>query len=119
MKSRDPDDFPSAPGTIRFDHAACCALWMAWQENERADIMLIQAIGEDEITTYVEVLPGTHSELKFIPTDDMKLFYNQLARVELKRLAAHPQKFSCHQHTINEHKIALNKVIAVTHKAEN
>ena len=118
MNNVEEDDFPSVPGTIRFDRAACCALWMAWHENERADIKLIEALGEDEVSTFIEVLPNSN-ELKFVPTEDMKLFYNQLARVELRRLAEHPNKFACHQHTLNEHKIALNKVIAITHVQQN
>lgn len=69
-------------------------------------------MGEKNIKIFADILPNT-DEMKFVPSDDMKTAYGQIAKRELERIDAtdeDDEDLSC-GHSVDEHKEALRLVL--------
>lgn|SRR3989344_1746114 len=111
--SRDSLEFPgSVEGTVQFDKDTCCALKRGFEENSVLVEQLAKLVGEKNIKIFSDILSGT-DEMKFVPSDDMKTAYSQVAKRELERIDATDEDdddLSC-GHSIDEHKEALGSVL--------
>lgn len=111
--SRDSLEFPgSVEGTIQFDKDVCCALKRGFEENSVLVEQLARIVGEKNIKIFSDILSNT-DEMKFVPSDDMKTAYGQIAKRELERIDAtdeDDEDLSC-GHSVDEHKEALGSVM--------
>ena len=111
--SRDSLEFPgSVEGTVQFDKDTCCALKRGFEENSVLVEQLAKLVGEKNIKIFADILSGT-DEMKFVPSDDMKTAYSQVAKRELERIEAEDEDdedLSC-GHSVDEHRDSLNSVI--------
>ncbi|MDO8496137.1 MAG: hypothetical protein Q7S43_01645 [bacterium] len=110
---RDSLEFPgSVEGTVQFDKDVCCALKRGFEENSVLVEQLSKLVGEKNIKIFADILSST-DEMKFVPSDDMKTAYSQVAKRELERIDATDEDdddLSC-SHSIDEHKEALRSVL--------
>lgn len=99
-------------GTIKFDKDICCALERAVNQNPKTVKRLEDIIdNDDEVAGFKGML--SHPEIDFEPSEDMKMFYSQLATKELDRIDAEGEKeddLIC-GHSTAEHQDALKMVV--------
>jgi len=100
-----------AEGVIEFDEMTCCALAHAFAENKETVKQLKKIISPDELKKMADILPTTKN-MAFLPPEDMKIAYSQIADIELKRLAETGETgFHCGRgHTLEQHKKSLKEV---------
>ncbi|MBI2063204.1 MAG: hypothetical protein HYT61_03130 [Candidatus Yanofskybacteria bacterium] len=100
-------------GTISFDQLACCALANGFAKNPIAAGQLKKLVPENQLRLFENILLDT-KEMKFMPSEEMKIVYNQIASIELGRLDNLFQSDLHCEHSIVEHKKALEDVIEKT-----
>ena len=113
MFRKSKEEFPgSVEGTVKFDKETTCALERGFKLNPEAVKELGDIVGEAKIKTFTEILPNT-DEMKFVPSEEMKTVYSQIAKRELERIGAEDEDdedLSC-GHSVEEHKKALASVV--------
>lgn len=102
-----------AEGVIEFDEMTCCALAHAFAKNKETVQQLKEIVGSDELRKMADILPTTKN-MAFLPSEDMKIAYSQIAEIELKRLAETGETgFSCGRgHILEQHKKSLKEVLS-------
>lgn len=81
-------EFPgSVEGTVKFSKETCCALERGFQQNPGVVQQLKEMMGPVEVNNFIEILPNT-DEMKFVPSEEMKTVYGQIAKRELERIEA-------------------------------
>ena len=99
-------------GTVKFDKVTCCALKRAFGENAEVANQLGGMVGIKEIKLFKDILHNT-DEMKFVPSEIMKIVYSQIAKQELKRIDEQMEgddDLSC-SHSVEKHKGVLRAVI--------
>jgi len=102
----------SVEGTVKFEKEVCCALERGFEKNPGVVDELKKTVGVKEMGIFIDILPNT-DEIKFVPSEDMKLVYGQIAKRELERIEAEDEDdedLTC-GHTVNEHREALETVV--------
>lgn len=116
---RGSEEFPgSVEGTVKFEQETCCALERGFEQNLEVAKELAEIVGQDKVKLFKEILfnslnPGSSPEIKFVPSEDMKTVYSQIAKRELERIDAEDEDsedLSC-GHSVEEHKEALETVV--------
>ena len=106
-------EFPgSVEGTVKFDKETCCALERGFQQNLGLVQQLKEMMGPVEVNNFIEILPNT-DEMKFVPSEKMKMVYGQIAKRELERIEAEDEDdkdITC-GHTVEDHIHALQNVV--------
>ncbi len=107
-----PEKTEFAKGVIEFDEITCCALEQAFAKNRETVQRLQEIIGADELEKISNILPTTKS-MAFIPSEDMKIAYSQIAKQEEERLNNQvPEDFVCkYRHTSTQHINALKLLV--------
>ena len=101
----------SIEGTVKFDKETC-ALERAFNLNPEAVEQLKEVVGEKNIKTFSGILPSTE-EMKFVPSEEMRTVYGQIAKTELKRMEEQEENnedLSC-GHSVEQHRQALVVVV--------
>ena len=113
MRFRESKEFPgSAEGTVKFDKETCCALERGFKNNPVVVKELEEVVGKEKMKTFAEILPNT-DEMKFVPSEEMKTVYSQIAKRELERIEAEDEDdedLLC-GHSVEEHRQALATVV--------
>ena len=113
MPFRESQEFPgSVEGTVKFDKETCCALERGFEQNPSTVQQLKETMGPVKINNFVEILPNT-DEMKFVPSEEMKTVYGQIAKRELERIATEDEDdedLTC-GHSVEEHQDALREVV--------
>ncbi len=107
-------------GTVKFDRETCCALERGFEQNPKVAKELADILGEEKIKTLVRILPNTN-KMKFVPTEEMKTAYSQIATRELERIDAEDEDdedLSC-GHSVEEHRQALKSVVEIMKQTVN
>ena len=116
---RESKEFPgSVEGTIKFSQETCCALDRGFEKNPEVARDLAKIVGEEKAKLFKDVLintfkPSSRPEMKFVPSEEMQIFYGQMAKRELERIDTENesnQDLSC-GHSVDEHKKALTSVV--------
>lgn len=106
-------EFPgSVEGTVKFSKETCCALERGFEQNPELVQELKEMMGPVAINNFAEILPNTE-EMKFVPSDEMKAVYSQMAKRELERIQAEDEDdedLTC-GHSIGDHVRALQNVV--------
>ena len=114
---RKSKEFPSSvEGTVRFEKETCCALEHGFERNPEAVRQLEEMMGKDKVRLFKEILsntlnPSDRPEMKFVPTEEMKTVYGQIAKRELEELNKEKDESLSCDHTIEEHRRALEDVV--------
>jgi hypothetical protein len=117
--SKESQEFPgSVEGTVKFEQETCCALERGFEQNPRVAKELAEIVGKDKVKLFKEILfnsldPDSRPEMKFVPSEEMKMVYGQIAKKELERMDAEDEDdadLSC-EHSVEEHKEALESVV--------
>ena len=111
--SKESLEFPgSAEGTVKFEKETCCALERGFEQNPELVDQLKKLMGPAAINNFAEILPNT-DEMKFVPSEEMKTVYGQIAKRELERMDAEgegDEDLVC-GHSVDEHRQALVSVV--------
>lgn len=108
---RSSQEFPqSVEGTVGFNRFETCALAQAFAKNKDTVEELKAIVGPEKLRILAAVLPTTES-MTFVPSDDVKIAYGQIAKKEIERLTATPEIKPRCGHSVDEHKKALRLVI--------
>lgn len=112
--SRGSLEFPgSVEGTVKFGKETCCALKRGFEQNSNLVKRLADIIDDDEkMKLFEEILDDT-DEMKFVPSEEMKTVYVQIAKKELERIKTEGEDdndLSC-GHSVFEHQEALKSVV--------
>ena len=116
---RESKEFPgSVEGTIKFSQETCCALDRGFEKNPEVARDLAKIVGEEKAKLFKDVLintfkPSSRPEMKFVPSEEMQIFYGQMAKRELKRIEEQEENdgdLSC-GHSVKEHRLALMSVV--------
>ncbi|MEX2090861.1 MAG: hypothetical protein WD989_01860 [Candidatus Paceibacterota bacterium] len=102
----------SVEGTVKFEKETCCALERGFEHNPGVVQELKKALGSQEVNMMVDILPNTE-EMKFVPSENMKTVYGQIAKRELERIQAEDEDdedLSC-GHSVEDHIQALERVM--------
>ena len=115
--NRSSQEFPgSIEGTIKFDALSCCALKHAFDRNPETVDQLKEIVPNDKLKIFSDVLTNT-DEMNFVPTEEMKVVYFQLAKKEVSRLGSMGNliqvDLDC-SHTVADHIKVLENVIRDT-----
>lgn len=119
---RGSEEFPgSVEGTVKFDEITCCALERAFEQNPKVVQRLEDITDNDEqMKLFKEILSST-DEIKFVPSEEMKTVYSQIAKRELERIDAEDEDdgdLVC-GHSIADHQQALKSVVEKMEPAVN
>lgn len=116
---RESKEFPgSVEGTVKFSKETCCALERGFEQNPEVVKQLEGIVGEKKAKLFKDILfnslsPKDRPEMKFVPSEEMKTIYSQIAKRELERIDAEDEDdedLSC-GHSVDEHKEALMSVV--------
>ena len=107
-----------AEGTVEFYKETCCALYRAFKKNPELVEQLKGIVGKEKIKLFANILfnslaPLKWPEMRFVPSEEMKTVYSQIAKRELERITTENEDdtdLSC-EHTIDEHLTALGEVV--------
>ena len=110
---RESLEFPgSVEGTVKFTKETCCALERGFRQNPGVVDQLKGMMGPVEVNNFIDILPNT-DEMKFVPSEEMKTIYSQIAKRELERMEAEDEddeNLTC-GHTVEDHIHALQTVV--------
>ncbi len=110
--------FPgSAEGTVKFDEETLCALDRGLEKNPEVAKQLKEVVGQKS-EIFKDILSNTldpkhRAPMKFVPNEEARTFYGQIAKRELERIEAEDEDdedLFC-GHSVEEHKEALESVI--------
>ena len=109
MDFEKPEQYvESIEGTVEFGEEACCALRRAFEQNPGVVGDLETIAGDAKSKLFDEA-----NEVGFIPSDEAKIVYSQIAKRELERIETYAENdddISC-GHTIDDHIWALKDVV--------
>lgn len=112
------EEFPgSAEGTVRFDAETLCALERGLEQNPEVAKQLDEVVGQ-KAKIFRDILSNTldpehRAPIKFVPNEEARTFYSQIAKRELERIDAEDEEdedLSC-GHSVDEHRRALESVV--------
>ena len=116
---KESKEFPgSVEGTVKFSRESCCALDRGLEMNMETAKQLAEVVGEEKARIFKDILfntldPGSRPEMKFVPNEEAKVFYGQIAKRELKRIEEQEENdkdLSC-GHSVKQHRMALESVV--------
>lgn len=110
----------SIEGTVKFSKETCCALQRGFEQNPAVVKQLKEMMGPVEVNNFIDILPNT-DEMKFVPSEEMKTVYSQIAKMELERIGAEgegDEDLVC-GHSIDDHERALKDVVEKMEPAVN
>jgi len=119
MRFGGSKEFPeSVEGTVKFNRETCCALERGFEKNPEVADELANIVGQDKAKLFREILANTLSpdnrpEMKFVPSEEMRIVYSQIAKRELERIEAEDEDdedLLC-GHSVKEHWRALKSVV--------
>lgn len=78
-----------SPGIVELNSVECCALARGFAKNPKVIAQLMDLIDKKKLKLFADELVRTE-RLAFIPTDEMKTAYYQIAKAELAGLESEP-----------------------------
>ncbi|OGN08918.1 MAG: hypothetical protein A3J46_02565 [Candidatus Yanofskybacteria bacterium RIFCSPHIGHO2_02_FULL_41_11] len=118
MRFEGSKEFPgSIEGTVRFDEETLCALERGLEQNPEVAEQLEEIVGE-KAKIFRDILSNTldpkhRAPIKFVPNDEARTFYSQIAKRKLERIDAEDEDdedLTC-SHSVDEHRRALEIVV--------
>ncbi len=99
-------------GKFELDEEICCALDRGFEQNPGVVKQLLEVVSDESMKFYTDILANA-TEMKFVPTEEIKMVYSQIAKRELERIAEEgegDEALTC-GHSIEEHQLALMEAL--------